>query len=128
MIRRSFALRAALGAAGLMLLASLLGAGWVWYAAEQELRAQRDLALAAEAEALIREYEILGVAGLAEQARAVARRQGPILVLLQTGALTLITLMLTGIVRSGIPVSPNYRDLVDDVLKTGRTSDNGVTT
>lgn len=117
MIRRSFALRAALGAAGLMLLASLLGAGWVWYAAEQELRAQRDLALAAEAEALIREYEILGVAGLAEQARAVARRQGPILVLLQT--------------IDGIPIAGNFPGVRPPVLRgfatfPGGTADAGV--
>lgn len=83
MIRRSFALRTALGAALLMLLAALLAAGWVWRGAEAELRAQLDRALEAEAESLVREFEGFGLPGLAEQARSYARRQGPILVWLQ---------------------------------------------
>lgn len=116
-MRRSFALRAALAAAALMLFASLLGAGWVWYAAEQELRQQRDLALVAEAEAMMREYEVLGIAGLAEQARAVARRQGPILVLLQT--------------IDGTPIAGNFPGIRPPVLRgfatfPGGTGDAGV--
>lgn len=103
MIRRSFALRAALGAAVLMLLASLLGAGWVWRAADRELRQQHDLALAAEAEALLREYEVFGIAGLAEQARAVARRRGPVLVLLQT--------------LDGTPIAGNFPGIRPPVLR-----------
>jgi signal transduction histidine kinase len=82
-MRRSFSLRAALLAAALMLLTSLLAAGWVGRQAEGALRAQLDLALAAEGEALVREYQTLGLIGLAEQARAYARRRGPVLVLLQ---------------------------------------------
>jgi signal transduction histidine kinase len=82
-MRRSFALRAALAAAGVMLVASLLGSGWIWRQAEEALRAQLDLALAAEAESLIREYETFGFAGLSDQASAYARRRGPVLVLLQ---------------------------------------------
>ena len=42
-----------------------------------------------------------------------------VLVLLQTGALTLMSLMLTGIVRSANMASINYRDMIDDVLPTG---------
>jgi signal transduction histidine kinase len=83
LIRRSFALRTALGAALLMLLAALLAAGWVWRGAEAELRAQLDRALAAEAESLVREFEAFGLPGLAEQARSSARRQGPIFIWLQ---------------------------------------------
>jgi signal transduction histidine kinase len=80
---RSFALRAACAAALVMLVVSLLGSGWIWYRAEKALRAQLDLALAAEAESLIREYEVLGFPGLMNQAAAYARRRGPVLVLLQ---------------------------------------------
>ncbi len=82
-MRRSFALRAALAAAGVMLVASLLGSGWIWRQAQEALRGQLDLALAAEAESLIREYETYGFAGLREQASIYARRRGPVLVLLQ---------------------------------------------
>ncbi|MGG5818641.1 sensor histidine kinase [Falsiroseomonas sp. HW251] len=82
-MRRSFALRASLAAAAVMLVASFLGSGWIGRQAEQALRAQLDLALAAEAESLIREYEALGLQGLAEQTAAYARRRGPVLVLLQ---------------------------------------------
>jgi hypothetical protein len=39
------------------------------------------------------------------------------LVLLQTGALTLMTLMLTGVVRGTTPISGDYRCLVDEVLE-----------
>jgi hypothetical protein len=39
------------------------------------------------------------------------------LVLLQTGALTLITLMLTGVVRSTSPVTTEYKLLIDKVLE-----------
>jgi len=41
-----------------------------------------------------------------------------ILVLLQTGTLTLMSLLLTGIVRSGIMLSVNYRDLIAQELPT----------
>lgn len=84
MIRHSFALRTALSAAGLVLVLSLLGAGWVWRQGEAELRAQLDFTLAAEAEALVREAETLGLAGLVEQARSFGRRGSPLLVALQT--------------------------------------------
>jgi polyisoprenyl-phosphate glycosyltransferase len=41
-----------------------------------------------------------------------------LLVLLQTGALTLMTLMLTGVVRGANPIAPDYRPLIDTVLET----------
>jgi hypothetical protein len=44
------------------------------------------------------------------------------LVFLQTGALTLMTLMLTGVVRSGSVVSVSYREFIDSVLNV-RSSD-----
>jgi signal transduction histidine kinase len=83
-MRRSFALRVAVAAAAVMLVASFLGALWIRQQAEAAMRAQLDLALAAEAESLIREYESFGLPGLSEQAAAYARRRGPVLVLLQT--------------------------------------------
>lgn len=82
-MRRSFALRAALAAAAVMLVASLLGSGWISRQAGEALRGQLDLALAAEVESLIREYETFGLVGLSQQASAYARRRGPVVVLLQ---------------------------------------------
>jgi len=41
-----------------------------------------------------------------------------LLVFLQTGALTLITLMLTGIVKSGTIVSIKYQDFIDTIHHT----------
>jgi len=41
-----------------------------------------------------------------------------LLVFLQTGAITLMTLMLTGVVRSVSPLPPDYRLLIDRILKT----------
>lgn len=41
-----------------------------------------------------------------------------VLMLLQTGALTLITLMLTGVVRGGTMQTINYRSFVDRILET----------
>jgi hypothetical protein len=40
-----------------------------------------------------------------------------LIVLLQTSALTLMTLMLTGVVRGGSPIAPDYKLLVDRVLQ-----------
>ena len=40
------------------------------------------------------------------------------LVFLQTGALTLITLMLTGMIKSGSITPVNYMDFVEDVKHT----------
>jgi hypothetical protein len=40
-----------------------------------------------------------------------------LLVLLQTSALALMTLMLTGLVRSGSPIAPDYKPLIDRVLR-----------
>jgi glycosyltransferase involved in cell wall biosynthesis len=40
-----------------------------------------------------------------------------LLVLFQTGALTLMMLMLTGVVRGGSPIAPDYKLLVDRVLE-----------
>jgi signal transduction histidine kinase len=83
-MRRSFALRVAVAAAAVMLVASFLGALWIRGQAEAAMRAQLDLALAAEAESLIREYEDFGLPGLSEQAASYARRRGPVAVLLRT--------------------------------------------
>ena len=44
------------------------------------------------------------------------------LVFLQTGALTLMTLMLTGVVRGGSVVSVSYMEFIDSVLNV-RSSD-----
>jgi hypothetical protein len=40
-----------------------------------------------------------------------------LLVLLQTSALALMTLMLTGIVRGASPIAPDYKPLIDRVLR-----------
>lgn len=40
-----------------------------------------------------------------------------LLVLMQTGALTLMTLMLTGVVRGINPIAPDYRQLIGEVLE-----------
>jgi len=40
-----------------------------------------------------------------------------LLVFLQTGAITLMTLMLTGVVRSVSPLSPDYRLLIERILE-----------
>ncbi|TPG53823.1 sensor histidine kinase [Roseomonas nepalensis] len=84
MIRlRSFAPRVALAMAVVVLLTSLLGAGWGWLRAQAALRQQLDLVLAAEAEGLLRDYETFGLRGLSEVAEITSRRPGPLLVLLQ---------------------------------------------
>ena len=46
-----------------------------------------------------------------------------LLVFLQTGALTLMTLMLTGVVRGGLVSKIDYQDFVDAVLhaKSGQS-------
>jgi hypothetical protein len=41
-----------------------------------------------------------------------------LLVFLQTGAITLMTLMLTGVVRSASPLAQDYRQLIDEILHT----------
>ena len=40
-----------------------------------------------------------------------------LLVLLQTSALALMTLMMTGLVRSGSPIALDYKPLIDRVLR-----------
>ncbi|UPY37352.1 HAMP domain-containing sensor histidine kinase [Sediminicoccus sp. KRV36] len=83
MIRRSsFALRAATASAVVMLVLSLLGSGWGWLRAEAALRQQLDLAIAAEADGFLREYEEFGLRGLAVAVEAYARRRGPLFVAL----------------------------------------------
>lgn len=42
------------------------------------------------------------------------------IVFLQTGALTLMSLMLTGVVRSGAVASTDYREFIDQVLRAAR--------
>jgi len=44
---------------------------------------------------------------------------GELLVLLQTSALTLMTLMLTGVVRGANPIAGDYALLIDTALKAG---------
>ena len=73
-----------LAVAGSALLLSLVGAGWGWLRADTALRQELDLVLAGEAEGLIRDYEALGPGVLLEAARASARREALLLVLVQT--------------------------------------------
>lgn len=80
--KSSFALRAATASAAVMLVLSLLGSGWGWLRAEAALRQQLDLAIAAEAEGFLREYEEFGLRGLALAVDAYARRRGPLFVAL----------------------------------------------
>ncbi|KAA2213866.1 sensor histidine kinase [Teichococcus oryzae] len=79
---RSFAPRVALLVGGVVLVASVGGAGWGWLRAQDALRRQLDLVLATDAEGLLRDYETYGLRGLAEAATIYARRQGPLRVLL----------------------------------------------
>jgi signal transduction histidine kinase len=81
--RRSFALRAAVASAAVMLVLTLLGSGWVWLRASAALRQQFDIAIAGEAEGFAREYEAFGLAGLATSVDAYSRRRGPLLVALR---------------------------------------------
>lgn len=78
----SFALRVATASAAAMLVLSLLGSGWVWWQAETALRRQLDITIAAEAEGFLREYEDLGLRGLAGAVEDYARRRGPLFVAL----------------------------------------------
>jgi len=80
--RSSFALRAATASAAVMLVLSMLGSGWGWLRAEAALRQQLDLAIAAEAEGFLREYEDFGLRGLAGAVEAYSRRRGPLFVAL----------------------------------------------
>ncbi|HWL82940.1 MAG TPA: ATP-binding protein [Roseomonas sp.] len=79
---RSFAPRVALLVGAVVLVASFLGAGWGWLRAQEALRRQLDLVLAADAEGLLRDYETYGLRGLADAAAVYARRGGPLRVLL----------------------------------------------
>ncbi|MFC3125141.1 sensor histidine kinase [Pseudoroseomonas globiformis] len=79
---RSFAPRVALLMGAVVLAASMLGAGWGWLRAQQALRQQLDLVLAAEIEGLLRDHESYGLRGLAEAATFYGRRGGPLQVLL----------------------------------------------
>lgn len=81
--RRSFALRAAFVSAAVMLVLTLLGSGLVWLGASAALRQQLDIAIAGEAESFAREYEALGLGGLAASVEAYSRRRGPLLVALR---------------------------------------------
>lgn len=65
-----------------MLVLSLLGSGLVWLRASAALRQQLDIAIAGEAEGFAREYEALGLGGLAASVEAYSRRRGPLLVAL----------------------------------------------
>lgn len=78
----SFAIRAATASAAVMLVLSLLGSTWGWWRAEGALRQQLDLAIAAEAEGFVREFEEAGLRGLATAVEAYARRRGPLFVAL----------------------------------------------
>lgn len=78
----SFALRAATASAAVMLVLSLLGSYWGWWRAEGALRQQLDLAIAAEAEGFVREFEESGLRGLAISVETYSRRRGPLFVAL----------------------------------------------
>jgi signal transduction histidine kinase len=78
----SFALRAATASAAVMLVLSLLGSYWGWWRAEGALRQQLDLAIAAEAEGFVREFEETGLRGLAVSVETYSRRRGPLFVAL----------------------------------------------
>ncbi|WP_424813525.1 sensor histidine kinase [Roseococcus sp. YIM B11640] len=78
----SFAVRVATASAAVMLVLSLLGSYWGWWRAEGALRQQLDLAIAAEAEGFLREFQDFGLRGLAAEVEAYSRRRGPLFVAL----------------------------------------------
>jgi len=73
---RSFALRSALAAAGVVLLVCVLGFGWGYLRAQEALRAQIDISVRAEAESFITDFEAHGLNGLAEAVVMHSRRRG----------------------------------------------------
>ncbi len=81
---RSFALRAALAAAGVVLLVCVLGFGWGFLRAQEALRAQIDISVRAEAESFVSDFEAHGAQGLAEAVVLHTRRRGATRVVLQT--------------------------------------------
>ncbi len=84
LLPRSFALRAALAAAGIVLAVCMLGFGFGYVRAQAALEQQIDLAVRAEAESFITDFEAHGVAGLLEAVAMHARRQSGTRVMLQT--------------------------------------------
>ena len=83
---RSFALRAALAAACMVLLVCVLGFGWGFLRAQEALRAQIDISVRAEAESFVSDFEAHGLNGLVEAVLLHSRRRGATRVLLQTVA------------------------------------------
>jgi signal transduction histidine kinase len=83
MLRKSFALRVAALAAGLVVLVCGLGFGWGFLRVEGALREQLDAAIASDAQDFLTDYENLGPNGLVASVADAARRRGS-LVLLQT--------------------------------------------
>lgn len=81
---RSFALRAALVSAAVVLSVCVLGFGWGYVRAQEALRAQVDLTVAAEAESFVAEFEAYGLNGLVGAVAAHMRRRTGNPVLLQT--------------------------------------------
>ncbi len=73
---RSFALRSALAAAGVVLLVCVIGFGWGYLRAQEALRAQIDISVRAEAESFVTDYEAHGLNGLAEAVVLHSRRRG----------------------------------------------------
>jgi signal transduction histidine kinase len=84
-LTRSFALRVAALAAGLVVLVCGLGFGWGYLRVEGALGAQLDAAIAGQAEAFLEELDQDGLGGLTASVAAEARRRGAF-VLLQTQA------------------------------------------
>lgn len=84
LLPRSFALRTALAIGGTVMVLSLLGAGWAWLRAEAALRQQLDAVIAAEAQALVRDYQTLGPEALLQAAAVAERRTDLLMVLVQT--------------------------------------------
>jgi signal transduction histidine kinase len=81
---RSFALRAALAAAGVVVLVCVLGFGWGYLRAQEALRAQIDIAMRAEAESFVTDFEANGLTGLVETVMLHSRRRSSTRVQLQT--------------------------------------------
>ncbi len=84
-LRRSFALRVATLAAGLVVLVCGLGFGWGYLRVEAVLAAQLDAALASQATSFLEELDQDGLVGLTASVVAETRRRGAF-VLLQTQA------------------------------------------
>jgi signal transduction histidine kinase len=80
-LARSFAVRVAALAAGLVVLVCLLGFGWGYLRVEEALSNQLDAAIAGQTEAFLEELDAGGLNGLTASVAAEARRRGAFVVL-----------------------------------------------